>query len=48
MKPVLEDFFQGERGQNNEYKPSTLENADGKAKVSASMVSRLIHLARRK
>ena len=36
---VLQDFFPGLGGKNNEYRPSTLESLDGGDKISASMVT---------
>ena len=45
MQLVLQDFFPGLGGKNNEYRPSTLESLDGGDKVSASMVTTSIHLA---
>ena len=43
MKQVLQEFFPGLGGDNNDYKP-TKENLDGGDKVSASMVSASIYL----
>ena len=44
MKQVLQEFFPGFGGENNDdYKP-TKENLDGRDKVSASMVSASIYL----
>lgn len=45
---VLQDFFPGLGGKNNEYRPSTLESLDGGDKISASMVTTSIHLANEK